>query len=64
MPNKDRTGPQRKRSGTGRGLGPCGAGQSRGQGKARGLGQAGRPGWCGDQGKRPQTNTRSRNKDN
>ena len=44
MPNKDGTGPNREKRGTGRG--PCGCGQRRGrcssEGRARGPGRAGR----------------------
>ena len=39
MPNRDGTGPFGQGPKTGRGLGPCGGGQARGNGRGKGLGQ-------------------------
>ncbi len=39
MPRKNRTGPNGKEPGTGRGMGPCKGGINRGQGTGKGGGQ-------------------------
>ncbi len=39
MANRDGTGPNRMGPGSGRGLGPCGAGSNRGFGRGQGFGR-------------------------